>query len=202
MALEQQLPDTEKTSASTSARWEQFSGTLPKQGTMRNGVLYELPTPDFRTPGSASSSLLDGALLPTPNTWDGNKPKTRAERHHHRYSSRKGSDGNLREVVLYEYGKEYRATVAAYHKKTPAPQSLTPKIEYNGEAYECRQPMPWMTVDGEDRLNPVFSEWIMGLPEGWVTGVPGVNHFKLIGNGVAPPQAELALRAMLACFTA
>lgn len=43
----------------------------------------------------------------------------------------------------------------------------------------------------------------MGLPAGWVTGVPGVNRnaqLKALGNGVVPQQAIAALRDMLAAF--
>lgn len=41
----------------------------------------------------------------------------------------------------------------------------------------------------------------MGLPEGHVTGVPGLSRneqLRLLGNGVVPAQAELALRHLLA----
>lgn len=41
----------------------------------------------------------------------------------------------------------------------------------------------------------------MGLPEGWVTDVPGITRneaLKALGNGVVPQQAEAALRHMLA----
>lgn len=37
----------------------------------------------------------------------------------------------------------------------------------------------------------------MGLPDGWVSGVPGLTineQLKLIGNGVVPLQAATALR--------
>lgn len=40
----------------------------------------------------------------------------------------------------------------------------------------------------------------MGLPDGWVTGVPGLSRnaqLKALGNGVVPQQAELALRLLL-----
>lgn len=50
---------------------------------------------------------------------------------------------------------------------------------------------------GRLRLSPRFSEWMMGLPEGWVTGIEGLSYaaqLKLIGNGVVPHQAALALR--------
>lgn len=51
-------------------------------------------------------------------------------------------------------------------------------------------------TDSRGRLAPAFVEWMMGLDEGWVTGVPGIPHsaqLKLLGNGVVPHQAALAL---------
>lgn len=53
---------------------------------------------------------------------------------------------------------------------------------------------------GNNRLNPVFSEWMMGLPEGWVTGVPGLDYrdqLHLLGNGVVPQQFEYAVRSLV-----
>lgn len=41
----------------------------------------------------------------------------------------------------------------------------------------------------------------MGLPEGWVTDVPGLTRnamLKALGNGVVPAQAEAALKHLLA----
>lgn len=49
---------------------------------------------------------------------------------------------------------------------------------------------------GNPRLSTEFDEWVMGLPEGWVTGVPGLSRahmLKAIGNGVVPQQAFAAL---------
>lgn len=46
------------------------------------------------------------------------------------------------------------------------------------------------------RLSARFVEWMMGLPEGWVTGVPGVSRtaqLRMLGNGVVPQQAAHAL---------
>lgn len=40
----------------------------------------------------------------------------------------------------------------------------------------------------------------MGLPEGFITAVPGISRndmHKLAGNGVCPQQGELALRMLL-----
>jgi DNA (cytosine-5)-methyltransferase 1 len=41
---------------------------------------------------------------------------------------------------------------------------------------------------------------MMGLPEGWVTNVPGLSRkaqLKALGNGVVPQQGELAVRLLL-----
>jgi DNA (cytosine-5)-methyltransferase 1 len=55
---------------------------------------------------------------------------------------------------------------------------------------------------GGQRLSPAFTEWMMGVPEGWVTGVPISRNeqLKACGNGVVPQQAEAALRDMLEAF--
>jgi len=49
-------------------------------------------------------------------------------------------------------------------------------------------------------LNPEFASWMMGLPAGWVTGVPGLSRadqLKALGNGVVPQQAAAALTQLL-----
>jgi DNA (cytosine-5)-methyltransferase 1 len=47
----------------------------------------------------------------------------------------------------------------------------------------------------EGKLSALFVEWMMGLTEGWVTDI--VDHrgraLKMLGNGVVPQQAALAL---------
>jgi DNA (cytosine-5)-methyltransferase 1 len=53
---------------------------------------------------------------------------------------------------------------------------------------------------GNRVLAPVFVEWMLGLPEGWVTGVDGLSRnaqLKILGNGVVPRQAVLALLILL-----
>ena len=74
-----------------------------------------------------------------------------------------------------------------------------------------RNPPP-IVIDHEDKAlhprfpetraatNPEFIEWMMGLPEGWVTGVPGLSRsqqVKALGNGVVPLQAAFALESLL-----
>ncbi len=60
------------------------------------------------------------------------------------------------------------------------------------------RPAPWPT-DTLGRLTPVFTEWMMGLPDGWVTCTPGLTKnamAKALGNGVVPQQAAAAIRLL------
>ncbi|WP_223767647.1 DNA (cytosine-5-)-methyltransferase [Streptomyces huiliensis] len=48
---------------------------------------------------------------------------------------------------------------------------------------------------GGRRLASVFAEWLMGLPRGWITHIPGLNRarqLKAAGNGVVSQQAFTA----------
>jgi DNA (cytosine-5)-methyltransferase 1 len=65
------------------------------------------------------------------------------------------------------------------------------------------QPAPAPTITGArggKKLNPAFVEWMMMLPPGQVTAVPGVTvneMLAMLGNGVVPAQAAAALRFLL-----
>ena len=50
----------------------------------------------------------------------------------------------------------------------------------------------------QSKLNPRFVEYMMGLPEGWVTDldISRAQQFKLLGNGVVPQQAFRALEIL------
>ena len=63
------------------------------------------------------------------------------------------------------------------------------------EAVTREAPSPTIERDGRPRLSPLFVEWMMGLDEGHVTGhgLTSANELKMLGNGVCPQQAELAL---------
>jgi DNA (cytosine-5)-methyltransferase 1 len=58
------------------------------------------------------------------------------------------------------------------------------------------RPIPDPLVEG--KLNTKFVEYMMGLPEGWVTDLPlsRAQQFKLLGNGVVPQQAYYALQLL------
>jgi DNA (cytosine-5)-methyltransferase 1 len=53
--------------------------------------------------------------------------------------------------------------------------------------------------NGRPRLNPVFVEWMMGLPLGHVTGheLSTAQCLKMLGNGVVPQQAHHAITHLL-----
>ncbi len=63
-------------------------------------------------------------------------------------------------------------------------------------------PAPAPTIpdgrNGQHRLNPAFTEWLMGLEPGWITDVDITRNeqLKACGNGVVPQQAALALRIL------
>jgi DNA (cytosine-5)-methyltransferase 1 len=65
------------------------------------------------------------------------------------------------------------------------------------------RPAPAPTVVGARGgrvLNPALPEWMMGLPDGWITTVPGLTRaqqLKLAGNGVVKHQAVAAYRYLL-----
>ena len=58
---------------------------------------------------------------------------------------------------------------------------------------------PYLT-DDNGRLSTSFVEWMMGLPEGWVTapelGLSRREQLQILGNGVVPQQATYAIRVL------
>ena len=97
------------------------------------------------------------------------------------------SDGtdyqSLPNEVAYRFG-QYAAAIARHEQAfgRPAPAPTEPGR------------------NGKPRLSAAFTEWMMGLPDGWITDVPDTTRneaLKLCGNGVVPAQCEAALRDML-----
>ena len=152
--------------------------------------------PDIRRAGGHAVGMPDigielGELahLPTPNTMD-HLPAREGEAREKQLrrgdinGSRRTSMGNLREDVIHPgdggiYGR-YEPVVRRWEQATGTAAPAPTEINRNGKPH----------------LNIEFAEWMMGLPKGWVTGVPGLsrsNQLKAIGNGVVPQQAAAAL---------
>lgn len=67
-------------------------------------------------------------------------------------------------------------------------------------------PPPAITgARGGPKLSPYFTEWLMGLPAGHITDVPGLSvndMLRLCGNGVVRQQAIAAYRYLLPLLSA
>lgn len=128
-------------------------------------------------------------LMPTPNTLDylgyreGEK-REKALRRGVEGGSLRASTGNLREEVHFN-------------------ADLYLPAVYRWEKILGRKSPRWTIIgdNGKPKLNPMFSEWLMGLPDGWVTspeiGLSYGRQLMILGNGVVPQQAEAALTSML-----
>lgn len=132
---------------------------------------------------------LEGPLLPTPSASDGigggpNKPESRAEVK----DTKAGTWAH--HVQLIDLGIADRETWGRYAEAIARWEAVV------GPAPAPTEP----NRSGNPRLNPAFSEWMMGWPSGWVTAVDGISRndkLRIIGNGVCPQQAMFAFQRLL-----
>ena len=79
-------------------------------------------------------------------------------------------------------------------------QSHNGQMQKLGSRFASRCEMqlrnPPNPLDLDNKLNAVFVEYMMGLPEGWVTDldISRAQQLKMLGNGVVPQQAFRALQ--------
>jgi DNA (cytosine-5)-methyltransferase 1 len=167
------------------ARSKKKGGTsnLKDADIVRNPIL--MPTPivsDAKGTGPADANRHTtqlraiNVLLPTPTTIDSRQNDTPSAK-----SRNSPSVGAL--VHMPNWGK-FAPAIARWEQTLgrPAPAPTKP----DGK-------------DGAHRLSSAFTEWMMGLPEGWITdcGLTRNEELKACGNGVVPQQAALALRILL-----
>ena len=156
-----------------------FSETWPSSGMTRAGRAYALPTWERRTDGSASSS--SPGTLPTPTSTDhkaSGATYAPTDTHHQGTTL---TDATVRQADTFgQYEPAIARWEAVLRRPAPAPTEPTGK-------------------GGAHRLSPRFVEWMMGLPDGWVTDTDTSRNeqLKALGNGVVPQQASAALRHML-----
>lgn len=124
-------------------------------------------------------------LMPTPNTMDHLPARTPEQKEANRG---KGGYANVRETVVNDL-------------PTTNWGKFEPAIKRWEQVIERKAPAPTKPdgKDGSHRLSSAFTEWMMGVPEGWITdcGLSRNDELKACGNGVVPQQAELALRILL-----
>jgi DNA (cytosine-5)-methyltransferase 1 len=160
---------------------------------MPNEKMTNLPTPvvaDAYTGDLKSGQQKDGsmhsialphaiAMLPTPTTQDGKNNAGPSQ------FDRNTKPLNVEAVIATttNWGR-FEPAIRRWEATLGRPAPLPTKADGK---------------DGNHRLSSKFTEWMMGLPEGWVTdvGLKRNDELKACGNGVVPQQAELALRGLL-----
>ena len=192
-----------------SEHLEPFLETWPTSGTMRNGQAFELPTQALHIKD------LESSLLPTPILRDHKDGRAEVIRNGKVQVDTVGraiinsGEVNLPTPTRSDYkgpNHSKRRTTSAKGLPARAIDSTDwgkyePAIR-RWEAISGRAaPLPTKPdgKDGNIRLSSSFSEWMMGLPEDWVCsqGLSRNDELKLIGNGVVPQQAQLALSILL-----
>ena len=118
----------------------------------------------------------DLMLLPTPSVADSTGG-------HERRGGARGGELLLKGIAKYDLWGDYAAAIARHEQALgrPAPDPTEPGPK------------------GKPRLSARFVEWMMMLPAGWITDVPGVTRteaLKILGNGVVGPQCVAALQIM------
>ncbi len=220
-------PTVSDTSFDKPGLMRKVTRTAPNRGVglplwaNRIATNFYLPTPvaaDWKNgrPGDGygpNLPLVAADLMPTPTTRDykdGSKP--------HERDGKVQTDTVARAVfnsgeVLLGTPRANAAASSSKQVELGAPKSrLEDQVHTDWGKFEpairrwetiLGRPAPEPTKpDGKDnnhRLSSKFTEWMMGLPDGWITGhdLKRNDELKLAGNGVVPQQAELALRLLL-----
>jgi DNA (cytosine-5)-methyltransferase 1 len=156
-------------------------------------VEHLLPTPAARDWKSGQSNIMDRNARPLNEVIENLLPTPRASDGTHGGPNQRGSKGDLMlsAAVQPEHFGPYAAAVARWESATGR-QAPTP-TEPTGK-------------HGRPQLSPRFTEWLMGLPAGWVTapeiGLKRSEQLHALGNGVVPQQGAMALRLLLERVTA
>lgn len=157
-----------------------------------------LPTPttrDFKGHNQrGDETCLTGALLPTPAAQE---PGGTAEQYHARLAAHDGREATFLPLSMAVQEIDHRETrgtkITNWGQYGPA---IDRWVRVMGPPPSPTEP----GHKGNPRLSAAFSEWLMGLPAGWITDVPGITRneaLKACGNGVVPQQAAAAVRFLL-----
>ena len=174
-----------------------------------------------RSPGMDAITHHFPALLPTPQAFDQvdyvRTPEQLAEQ-----AQRPNGGGarNLREVIVNELpeptllstpqARDFKGVPADNFNNANLCRDVANTAQWGKYAPAIARweqivgPAPAPTEpnkNGNPRLSAAFSEWMMGWPAGWVTdpaiGISRNDQLRIVGNGVCPQQAIVALRYLL-----
>jgi DNA (cytosine-5)-methyltransferase 1 len=172
-------PADAEQSGSQGEPWPRLDVLVAAQGHRPPADLSLLPTPTTEPAtgnGHARNLGTEVRLLPTPTATDAT-----GSRGHRRdgtpYSDTSGVTLTDATTDPTRWGR-YASAIARHERifGRPAPDP----------------------TDDRGRLSPRFVEWMMMLPEGWVTDHLGRGHaLRCLGNGVVPAQASAALSSLL-----
>ena len=153
---------------------ELYSESWLTSGMMRNGMVFELQKPELPIKDSEFSYLRTPAA-------------SEAERGHQPEDKAKARGGQV--------------TLSGQLNFSPSFDRFEPAIKRWEQVTGVEAPAPTEPDgrDGAHRLSSKFTEWMMGLQPGWITGLglSRKDELKACGNGVVPQQAELALRLLM-----
>jgi DNA (cytosine-5)-methyltransferase 1 len=205
---------------------EDIDGYLERRQDFIDGKTLGMPGASLGVAVRMQAEGID--LLPTPQTMD-TLPARSGEARERQLrrggkGSRRAASGNLREDIIEllptTSARDFKDGQADHERNGKVQTDTVARQIFSGgeitstawgkfapaiERWEqlTGRPAPAPTKpDGKDdahRLSSEFTEWMMGLPAGWITGV-GLSRneeLKACGNGVVPQQAELALRMLL-----
>ena len=160
-----------------------FSGRWPPSGTMQSGVAYKL---DKLEPTTNES---DGSAWPTPSASvvnDGESPETWFARRE-RLKAKK-INGNGAGTPLTIASVAWPTPAARDWRGANGPEHMTRERPHMDQLpnYVCHASHQAQTTsdDGNEsptRLNPLFVEWLMGMPIGWTGFAPlatELYHYK------------------------
>jgi DNA (cytosine-5)-methyltransferase 1 len=197
-----EMEESPETFLARQERMAEAGRTRGDSGMPLNVAVALLPTPAVNDMGASY----------TPETWDEWTARMRSE---HANGNGHGKSleieaqrlGNgphryARRVVETEGPHDAPYCCGAYTQSWVIPDGTDygAAVRRWHDLFRCVTPPSEVGPNGGSRLSPRFSEWMMGLPDGWVTDVPGITRneaLKACGNGVVPQQAAAALRLML-----
>lgn len=154
---------------------EEFSGTWPRWGSMRDGECWELPT--LVRPISVTVS----GLLPTPvaSAYGSNQGGAAGRVGPVRHSLQAMASKNMWPTIKATDGdrggrgdliQALRGNHNSHFKLWPTP--TTQDAENNGGPSQARRNTPPLNVQAGGPLNPTWVEWLMGWPLGWTDCEP------------------------------
>ena len=162
-----------------------------------NGATCEQPRRGFDTIPSEGSAIINGANRQI--NWGGNSLLQRADTN----GERQPLGTNDSQSFGNQGQSQSEFAVMGTSCCDPNDKQLSPnrQMQELGRRFNSRLEMSMRTIPNplvDGKLNTKYVEYMMGLPEGWVTDLPlsRAQQFKLLGNGVVPQQAYHALELL------